>query len=58
MSQNNWEMDFEYDWVTKKRQKDQMAQLKLNPSVTTAQISKPKGNSPRKSYKSQLDNKT
>ena len=38
MAQNNWEMDFEYDWVIKKRQKDELAKLKLNPNLTTGQI--------------------
>lgn len=51
-------MDFEYDWVTKKRQKDQMAQLKLNPSLTTAQISKATGNVPQKINRQQLNKST
>ena len=31
-------MDFEYDWVTKKRKQDELAKLKFNPSLITTQI--------------------
>jgi hypothetical protein len=41
MAQHNWEMDFEYDWVIKKRQRDELAKLKLNPGLTTGQITAP-----------------
>ncbi len=33
-------MDFEYDWVTKKRKQDELAKLKLNPSLINTQIFK------------------
>lgn len=38
MTQHNWEMDFEYDWVIKKRQRDELARLKLDPTITTGQM--------------------
>jgi hypothetical protein len=32
MTSNNWEHDFEYDWIIKKRQKDELARQRLEES--------------------------
>lgn len=53
MAKHVQETEFEYDWVIKKREKDELAKLKLNPSLTTAQI-----NANQKSLRQQQTNNT